>query len=42
MTETGDQEPVAYVATRRGAEVVDVVFAIASFASKPLRRRRKH
>ncbi|MCU1678953.1 MAG: hypothetical protein JWM93_3711 [Frankiales bacterium] len=42
MAEIGDQAPVAYVATRRGAEIVDIVFAIASFASKPLRRRPKH
>jgi hypothetical protein len=41
-TEPGDATPVAYVATRRGAEIVDVVVAVAALASKPLRRRPKH
>jgi hypothetical protein len=41
-TETGYQTPVAYVATRRGAEIVDVIVAVAALASKPLRRRPKH
>jgi hypothetical protein len=42
VTETGEQTPVAYVAPRRGAEIVDVIFAVAALASKPLRRRPKH
>jgi hypothetical protein len=35
------EAPVAYVATGRGNEIVDVVFALASVAWKPLRRGQK-
>jgi hypothetical protein len=38
----GAEAPVAYLAPRRGAEIADVILAVAGLASTPLRRRRKH
>ena len=40
--EPGAQAPVAYLAPRRGAEIADVILAVAALASTPLRRRRRH
>jgi hypothetical protein len=41
VAEAGPEAPVAYVATTRAAEIVDVVFAVASIAWKPPRRASK-